>query len=45
MGKHEAPPYRGGGGGGMNGVSELSDPTFIRGIKDRLSRELAPTKS
>ena len=43
MGKHEAPPYR--GGGGMNGVSELSDPTFIRGIKDRLSRELAPTKS
>lgn len=44
MGKHEAPPYRG-GGGGMNGVSELSDPTFIRGIKDRLSRELAPTKS
>ena len=38
MGKHEAPPYW-----GMNGVSELSDPTFIRGIKDR--RELAPTKS
>lgn len=37
-GKARSTPYW-----GMNGVSELSDPTFIRGIKDR--RELAPTKS